>query len=393
MKRLPRQVVLLGWISLLADVSGEMTMPLVPLYVTGVLGAGTVALGLIEGLAEAVVTLMKAASGWHSDRVRRRVPYIRWGYGLPVIGKAIIAASVAWPMVACGRVLDRVGKGLRTTPRDALLADAAPPEMRGHAFGLHRAMDTAGALAGVLIAAALLAALGARATPDDAGAWRLTLGLASAAGVGCWALTFLLRDVPHEIGGSGGHATQPHSERFNARYWRSVIALGVFALGNCSDAFLLLRASQVGLGPVQVILSYAVFNAVYAAASLPAGRLSDRLGRSAVLRVGWTLQGLSYLGFGLADAGWQCFPLMAMYGLAVACHEGVGKAMVADAAPRDRRGTALGIAYGVMGASALLASVGAGAVWAWAGPAWALGAGLVTSLAASLAMPSSRPAR
>ena len=392
MKRLPRQVVLLGWISMLADVSGEMTMPLVPLYVTGVLGAGTVALGVIEGAAEAVVTLMKAVSGWHSDRMRRRVPYIRWGYGLPVLGKAVVAASTAWPMVAGGRVLDRLGKGLRTTPRDALLADAAPAESRGHAFGLHRAMDTAGGVAGVLLAAGLLALLGAKATPESAPAWRWIFFAAAATGVACWSLTFLLRDVPHPVAVDGAHAQATvDGSRLSGRFWRATLALAIFALGNSSDAFLLLRASQLGLGPVEVILSYALFNTVYAAASLPAGRLSDTLGRGALLRTGWLLQGVAYLGFGFATDGWQCFGLMVIYGLAMACHDGVAKALVADAAPAQRRGTALGIAFGIMGGCALASSVGAGAIWAWAGPQWALGLTVVTSSAAALAMPSSRP--
>jgi MFS family permease len=391
MRRLPRQVVLLGWISLLADVSGEMTAPLMPLYLTGVLGAGTLALGVVEGCSEAVVTGMKALAGWHSDKAGRRVPYIRWGYGLPVLGKAIIAAAMAWPMVGAGRVLDRLGKGIRTTPRDALLADAAPPESRGHAFGLHRAMDTAGALAGALLAAAMLAALGAQATPSDASAWRWTLALAALTGVGCWTLTFLLRDVGSESDTDtrvGARDATPMPRAF----WRSTAALCLFALGNSSDAFLLLRASQLGLGPVQVVLAYAIFNAVYAVASLPAGRLSDHAGRGAVLRTGWLLQGVSYLGFAFASRGWHCFTLMALYGLAVACHEGVGKALVADAAPAGRRGTAMSIAFGCMGASALAASVGAGWIWQHAGPAWALGLGLFTATAASLALPMRTPA-
>ena len=385
MRRLPRQVVLLGWISLLADVSGEMTAPLIPLYLTGVLGAGPIALGVVEGCAEAVVTAMKAIAGWHSDRARRRVPYIRWGYGLPVLGKAVIAVAVAWPMVGAGRVLDRFGKGLRTTPRDALLADAAPAEARGHAFGLHRAMDTAGALAGALLAAALLALLGASASPASASAWRWTLGAAAAAGVACWSLTLLLRDVPaHEsqAGGAGTAGTDPLPRAF----WRATAALCLFALGNSSDAFLLLRAAETGLSPVAVVLSYALFNAVYAAASLPAGRLSDRIGRAWLLRTGWILQGLVYLAFAHASEGWHCFALMALYGLAVACHEGVGKALIADAAPAARRGTAMGIAFGCMGACALAASVGTGWIWHAAGARWALGVGLVTSLAASLVL-------
>ena len=387
MRRLPRQVVLLGWISLLADVSGEMTAPLIPLYITGVLGAGTLALGVVEGSAEAVVTLMKAAAGWHSDRARRRVPYIRWGYGLPVLGKCVIALAAAWPMVGAGRVLDRLGKGLRTTPRDALLADAAPPESRGHAFGLHRAMDTAGALAGALIAAGLLAMLGAKATPEASGAWRWTLGGAALAGVACWSLTFLLRD-PHPDAHPVTKRSADASAPLPRAFWKATLALCLFALGNSSDAFLLLRASELGLGPVAVVLAYALFNAVYALASLPAGRLSDRVGRVALLRTGWLLQGVSYLGFAMADAAWQCFALMALYGLAVACHEGVGKAMIADAAPPSRRGTAMGIAFGCMGACALLASVGAGWIWHLAGPGLALGLGLLTALAASLALPA-----
>jgi MFS family permease len=380
MRRLPRQVVLLGWISLLADVSGEMTAPLIPLYLTGVLGAGTIALGVVEGCAEAVVTAMKAVAGWHSDRARRRVPYIRWGYALPVLGKAVIAAAVAWPMVGAGRVLDRFG-----TPRDALLADAAPPEARGHAFGLHRAMDTAGALAGALVAAALLALLGASASPEAAPAWRWTLGAAAAAGVACWSLTLLLRDVPPRDapaadGAAQGAAPLPRS------FWRATGALCIFALGNGSDAFLLLRASETGLSPVSVVLSYALFNAVYAAASLPAGRLSDRVGRAWLLRTGWILQGGVYLAFAHASEGWHCFALMALYGLAVACHEGVGKALIADAAPPSRRGTAMGIAFGCMGACALVASVGTGWIWHAAGARWALSVGLITSLAAALVL-------
>ncbi len=389
MQRLPRQVVLLGWISLLADVSGEMTTPLIPLYLTGVLGASTVALGAVEGVAEAVVTVMKAASGWHSDRAGRRVPYIRWGYGLPVVGKAIVAMATLWPMVGAGRVLDRVGKGIRTTPRDALLADAVPPESRGHAFGVHRAMDTAGGLVGALLAAGLLAGLGASASPDSASAWRWALGSAAAAGFACWALTFLLRDPP---AAEPVDATKPPPTRtgsLDGHFWRCTLALCLFALGNSSDAFLLLRTAEMGLGPVQVILAYALFNLVYAAAAWPAGRLSDRFGRRRLLVFGWLLQGLVYLGFGLADSAGQCVGLLCVYGLAIACHDGVGKAMVADAAPRHRRGTAMGIAYGCMGACALAASVGVGALWAVAGPAPALGLSLLTSVAACLALPKS----
>ena len=388
MQRLPRQVVLLGWISLLADVSGEMTTPLVPLYITGVLGAGTVALGVVEGTAEAVVTAMKAISGWHSDRAGTRVPYIRWGYGLPVLGKSIVAMATLWPMVGAGRVLDRLGKGIRTTPRDALLADAVHPSIRGHAFGVHRAMDTAGGLLGALLAAGLLGLLGASATPESAPAWRGALAAAALAGFACWLLTFMLREpAPDPVPIRAATDPAPGPTPLDGRFWRTTLALCLFALGNSSDAFLLLRTAELGLDPVQVILAYALFNLVYAAAAWPAGRLSDRVGRNHLLVAGWLLQGLVYLGFGLAQDGGQCVALLCVYGLAIACHDGVGKALVADAAPQGRRGTAMGVAFGCMGACALLASVGVGAIWQVSGPAPALGLSLITSVAACLALP------
>ncbi|MFM7809033.1 MAG: MFS transporter [Planctomycetota bacterium] len=198
--------------------------------------------------------------------------------------------------------------------------------------------------------------------------------------------------MPHADAPADGRA--PTHAPLSPAFWRSTAALTLFALGNSSDAFLLLRASETGLGAVAVILCYATYNLVYAAASLPAGRLSDRVGRAALLRAGWVLQGLAYLGFAFAREGWHCFALMAVYGLAVACHEGVGKAMVADAAPRERRGTALGIAFGCMGVSALVASVATGVVWQVAGPRVALGLTLVTSLLAAWALPArTAPAR
>ena len=303
-----------------------------------------------------------------------------------MLGKAIVAAATVWPMVGVGRVLDRLGKGVRTTPRDALLADAVDPRIRGHAFGVHRAMDTAGGLLGALLAAALLAGLGASASPESAPAWRWALATAAATGFACWALTLLLRDPPPQDGidpVAAHHAAPP----LDGTFWRSTLALCLFALGNSSDAFLLLRAAELGLGPIQVILAYALFNLVYAAAAWPAGRLSDRIGRHRLLVTGWMLQGLAYLGFGLARSGGECVALLCVYGVAIACHDGVGKAMVADAAPPGRRGTAMGVAFGCMGACALLASVGTGALWQWAGPAPALGLTLFTSLAACLALP------
>jgi MFS family permease len=249
-------------------------------------------------------------------------------------------------------------------------------------------MDTAGGLLGALVAAALLGLLGASATPESAPAWRGALAAAAVAGLACWLLTFLLRE-PSPPAMPDGVVTDPRPRptSLDGRFWRTTLALCLFALGNSSDAFLLLRTAELGLSAVEVILAYALFNLVYAAGSWPAGRLSDVVGRNRLLVTGWLLQGLVYLGFGLAQSGGQCVALLCIYGLAIACHDGVGKALVADAAPDGRRGTAMGVAFGCMGACALLASVGAGAIWQMAGPAPALGLSLLTSVAACLALP------
>ena len=372
-ERLPRTVWLLGVVSFFADVSGEMIYPLLPLFVVAVLGASATELGWIEGVAHAIVALLAAYAGVRSDRFRRRVPWVRWGYGLPVAGKAILAAAFTWPMVLLGRTVDRVGKGLRSGPRDALIIDATDPRSRGRAFGLHRALDTAGALVGALVSAFLLWHLGgsptttAAAPPgaDDAGPFRVIFAIAAVMGAAAVGLTFLLREPRHEP--APAKPSAPHAPTGGAfdlprSYWLALAMLLVFSLANSSDTFLLLRASNVGLSPWAVVLAYAMFNAVYTLAAYPAGALSDRFGRWRVIAAGWALYALVYAGFAMASAT-TIWPLFAVYGLYMALTDGVAKALIADHAPPDRRGRALGIFHLGTGITTIASSVVAGLLW------------------------------
>lgn len=368
---LPRSVVLLGWVSFFADVSSEMIYPLLPLFIVGVLAAPATTLGGIEGLAQAAVAVLTAISGWRSDRLRRRVVFVRWGYGLPVIGKGLLAVATMWPMVLLARGIDRTGKGLRSSPRDALIADAIGADQRGRAFGFHRAMDTAGALIGVLLSAALMAWLfgwGEGASPaDSAWAFRVVFAIAAGLALCSLALTFVLKESqpvspPHVEAAGPAEPASSSTERFSPRFWLVLAMLVVFALANSSDTFLLLRAGQVGLSPVAVVLAYAVFNLSYALFSYPAGALSDRLDRWKIIGLGWGIYSAVYAGFAVTGPG-GVWPLMALYGGYMALTEGVGKALIADHAPPQRRATAMGILYLSLGLAALVSSLLAGWMW------------------------------
>jgi len=418
---LPRAVWVLSGVSFLADVSSEMVYPLLPLFLVGVLGASKTSLGLVEGAAVLIVALMSALAGFRSDRLKRRVPWIRWGYGLPILGKGIIALATLWPVVLGGRLLDRFGKGLRGAPRDALIADAVAPGLRGRAFGLHRSFDTAGALVGVLLSAFLLwwltgtpreaapgAALGAAA---QAPAWvyRAIFGVGAVLGAASLFLTFLVtesvpgkdRDKPpgQRTGSAtastdGGSGVNPASARSRSlglpgSYWSVLGVLVVFSIANSSDTFLLLRASDLGYSPWAVVLVYALYNATYAALSYSAGALSDRLGRWGIIAAGWAIYVGVYTGFAILprSAAWGVWPLMAAYGVYMALTEGVGKALIADHTPSERRGTAMGLFYALTGVTTLVASLVAGLAWDRFGPAIALGIGAGFACLALLALP------
>lgn len=369
-----------------------MVYPLIPLFVVGVLGTSAATLGAIEGSAQLAVSLVTAWAGWRSDRHRRRIPFIRIGYGLPVLGKSLLALAHGWPMVLAGRLVDRLGKGLRTSPRDALIADVAGLTIRGRAFGFHRAINTAGAMAGVLFAAALLRGFmgtpvqseGTPLPPYDAGwVFRIVFGISAVFGLASLALTLLVREADPGVGDAStaqalpaGHSGLPGS------YWRTVVLLLVFSFANSSDAFLLLRAHEVGLSPWGVVLAYALMNLTYALFSYPAGVMSDRHGRWRVIAAGWVIYAAVYTGFAFTGAA-GVWSLMALYGVFLATTEGVGKAIIADHAPRQRRGTALGVFNMADGLVALLASVVAGVLWDRIGSSATFGIG---AFAAALAV-------
>ncbi len=401
LRPLPRAVWLLSGVSFLADVSTEMTYPLLPLFLVGALGASKASLGLVEGAAVLIVALMSAVAGARSDRHGKRVTWIRWGYGLPVLGKSLIAVASSWTQVLGGRLLDRTGKGLRGAPRDALITDAVTPDQRGRAFGLHRALDTAGALLGSLASALLLfwltgapregaSAVEGAAAITPASVYRAIFGVGAGLGLASLFLTFLVAEA------DGGKAEAPSAGMaapalpvapaapgrlgLPRSYWSVLAVLGLFSLANSSDTFLLLRASDLGYSPWAVVLVYAVFNSTYAAFSYAAGELSDKFGRWTLIGLGWAIYVAVYLGFAFLPPtlAWGIWPLMAVYGLYMALTDGVGKALIADKAPREKRGTAMGLFYALTGLTTLGASLLAGAVWDSFGatPALAISAGV-----------------
>lgn len=377
-QRLAGNVVLLGFVSFFADVSSEMVYPIIPLFLAGTLGAPVVAVGVIEGIAESTASLLKLYSGWLSDRVRRRIPLIAGGYALAAIAKPAIAAAVAWPMVLGARFLDRAGKGVRTAPRDALIAASADPAAQGRAFGLHRAMDSAGAVAGPLTAIGLLAVFGH-------GNYRPIFLIAFVPGAIGAALVLLAREAP----AAAERRTLPRIfslEGYDRRFLAFLAITVVFALGNSSDAFLILRARDLGLGAIAAVLAYVVYNVVYAALSLPAGIRSDRVGRRRVLVAGFAVFAAVYAGFALAGDGWAVWPLFAVYGVYIAMTDGVARAYIADLVAPARRGAALGLYNAIIGVMTLLASVLGGALWDIAGPQATFAFGASTAAFAAVAL-------
>lgn len=331
--RLPRTVWLVGLISLLNDAASDMLYPLVPLYLSSVLMAGPRALGVIEGIADATASLLKLFSGVVVDRSGRTKPWIVFGYGLAGLGRPLIAFVTTWPWLLALRFADRVGKGLRSSPRDTLLAASVGAGEWGLAFGFHRAMDNAGAVVGPVVASLLLAA---EVPLRDIFLWSIVPALL------CLALAVMLRE-PASV-------PLPAPTRFDWRlgdmppvFKRYLVVVAVFTLGNSSNMFLLLRARELGVSAAEIPLLWAAVSAVAMLFSTPLSALSDRLGRVRVLGGGYLAYGAFYLALGtLTRNGALMFALFAFYGLFMAATEGVEKALVADLAPADRRGTAYG---------------------------------------------------
>jgi MFS family permease len=373
---LSRPVWLLGWVSFFTDMASETVYPLLPLFLTQVLGAGAMSLGVIEGAAEAANSALKILSGWLADRWRSQKKLVLLGYGIASAVRPLIGLATAWPQVLAIRFSDRLGKGIRGAPRDAMLADFAPANARGRVFGFHRAMDHAGAVTGPLLATAFLYFY--------PGNYRTLFFLTIIPGI--IVILFILR-VPEraETGRTPPNPAAPSRTVWNLgqRFYFAMTVILLFSLGNASDAFLLLRMSDLGVAAVWIPLLWSALHVVKVVSSLAGGALSDRFGRRGLIALGWLWYALVYAGFGYFDSPATVIAIFLSYGLYFGLTEGNEKAWVADMAPAHARGTAFGIYNAALGVGTLAASLIFGAIWTRISPHAAFLTGAALAVAAS----------
>jgi MFS family permease len=399
--KLGRNVIGLSAVSFFTDVSTEMIYPLLPVFLAGVLGANASFIGAIEGTAETTASLLKLLSGWWSDKVSSRKPFVVTGYLIAAIVRPFTAATHSARQVLAIRVTDRVGKGIRSSARDALLADSAAPEARGRAFGFHAAADNAGAVLGPLVAFLILKLhgvgslkAGTHFLPHDEHAMREVFWLSAIpAAIAIVILIVVVRDIPRRDG-SARLGEDGGSARLGGRFWAYLVVVLIFTLGNSTDAFLLLRANQLGVPVALAPILWAVLNVVKAATGTYGGQLSDRIGRKPLIVGGWLLYAAVYYAFAWAGAPWQAWALFAVYGIFYGMTEGTEKALVADIVPAVRRGTAFGWYNLAIGLGALPASLIFGWIWDRSGSpsAFVFGAtlALVAAILMALVAPSSQ---
>lgn len=392
---LPRNVWAVSLTSFFMDVSSEMVINILPLFLSNVLGVGTAVIGLIEGIAEATASLLKVFSGWLSDRLGGRKWLAVAGYGISTLVKPFFFFATAWTTVLAVRWADRVGKGVRTAPRDALVADSVHESQRGLAFGFHRAADTTGAVLGLLIALGVVWA----AQSADVALGRRTFQIVVLASLLPAVLAVLALSVGAQDVRVSDRRDRPviTFKGLGKPFLTFMLIVGLFDLGNSSDAFLVLRAQERGLSVMGILGMLVAFNLVYALVSTPSGSLSDRVGRRRVIIGGWLAYAIIYLGFAVAGSGWHVWLLYVLYGVYYGLAYGVTKAMVADLVPAELRGTAYGTYNAVLGALDLPASLIAGLLWqgvgAWhgLGPAAPFLFGAAMALSAALLMQLWKP--
>ena len=351
-----KNVFVLGLVSFFNDVASEMIYPLVPIFLTSVLGAPVAIVGLIEGIAESTASVLKVVSGWLSDKWRKRKPFVVAGYSFSAISKILLSLAFSWPFVLIARFVDRFGKGTRTSARDALITESSENSIRGRSFGFHRSLDTLGAVVGPLIALLAIHFLDNK--------FRLIFFLAFIpAFIGILLLLFFVKEKKKEANSSPAF-------HFN---WRNLdhsfkiflLISFIFALGNSSDAFLILRAQNLGLSLILVVLAYVLFNFTYAIFSIPAGIISDKIGPKKVLLGGFLLFSAVYLFFGLAHSSLFLWFLFPVYGIYMALTEGVGKAYISNLVPQEKSGTAFGVYQTAIGLCTFFASLIAGLLWTY----------------------------
>ena len=351
---LTRNVRVLSAVSFLQDTASELLYPLLPIYLTSVLGAPVAVVGAVEGAAEGAASITKLAAGPLGDRFARR-PLIATGYGMAALGKVMVAAATAWSGVLAGRVVDRLGKGIRGAPRDALLVVDIDEAARGRVFGFHRAMDTCGAVVGPLLGLAGYELLDHQIAP--------LLWVAVVPAILSVALVFLVRERRVVVPRAQRRAVFARMGELPRRYWRVTALLVAFGVVNFPDALLLLRLNEIGFSVVEVILAYVTYNAVYAVSSYPAGLLADRIPRPAVLGIGLVFFAIGYAGLGLTTDAVTAWLLIGAYGLFTGCTDGVGKAWISSLIGQDLQASGQGVFQGLSGFAVLAAGLWAGFAW------------------------------
>jgi MFS family permease len=366
-------IFFLGLVSLLTDISSEMIFTIMPLFVVNVLGGGAIAVGFIGGLSDGTDAILRIFSGRISDRIKQRKLLAVIGYGFSTMVKPFMLLANTWGATLAVRFGDRIGKGIRSSPRDALLADSLETEKRGRGFGIHRAMDTAGACLGLAIAAVIIYFFqgGGLKLELFTYQWLVAFGVIPAV-MAVLVLLFFVHEKRKKFAVATAAQDAPSAKtsiKFDTRFKLFLLVMGIFTLGNSSDFFVILRAQDLGTSVLNITLMLVLFNITYALVSTPAGILSDKIGRRKVIALGWLIYALIYLGFALSNSVWLIWGLFAGYGVYYGITEGASKAFVADLVPAERRGTAYGYYNGVVGIALLPASILAGWLWDKINPA------------------------
>jgi len=366
-----KNVTIAGLVSFFMDVSSEMIYPLVPLFLANVLGVSKSTIGLIEGIAESTASLLKTFSGWLSDRIGNRKWLMAVGYGVSTFSRPFVALASVWHHVMVSRFIDRFGKGVRTAPRDAIIAESSDKAYLGRAFGFHRAMDTLGAVIGPALAFFLLGIFS-----DD---YRKVFWLSMIPGV--IAVLLIIFFITEKNQTATAHSDKPKltHKHFDWRFKIFVAIAGLFALGNSSDVFLILRAQQVGVSTAMIPVIYLLFNLVYSLSSIPAGMAADRFGRKRIILLGFILFAFLYYGFAVASDTKTVWILFSLYGLFMGLTEGIQKAFLATIIPQDFKATAFGIFNTVVGLAMFPASVIGGYLWDHVSPSATFYFGAVTA--------------
>jgi MFS family permease len=373
-------VFFLGLTSLLNDISSELIFTLLPLVLTNILGASTLVVGLIGGISGSADALFRILSGWFSDKIGKRKNLAVIGYALSTVTKPFMYIASGWGAITGIRLSDRIGKGVRNAPRDALVADSVSPQERGKAFGLQRAMDTSGSVIGLALAALIIYLVqgDAKTLELPTYQWMVIAGIIPGF-LGTLVILFLVHEAKKtkaELNQAKTAAKE--SGGFSNRFKIYLVIVGIFTLGNTSDFFVILRAQNLGNSLLYVALILVMFNLIYALVAAPAGILSDKLGRRRLIISGWLIYAVVFVGFAVANAPWHIWLLFAAYGIYYGMVEGVSRAFVADLVPAEKRGTAYGWYYGVLSIALLPASLIAGWMWSAISPSatFYFGAGL-----------------